>query len=508
MAHKPVVLIIRDGWGYSEEDHGNAIKHARKPYYDEYLKKYPRAILEASGEAVGLLPGFFGNSEVNHLNMGAGRVVRQDLRRIHEAIEDKTFMLNVRLRGALAYCRKHKKALHLFGILQEAAVHGHLSHAIAMLEVAHEMGVPEIYIHAFTDGRDSPPRSAHEFFIKLMPYLGTARIGSVIGRYYLDRGGNYELTKVAYETMVKAKGKKCLTVEQAIGDAYDCERCPDASPMTDEYLTPSTIGDFPGIKEGDCVICWNFRQDRAIQISKAFLERMWGGPKVEYFGMTKYFDEFDQYIMPPLSPETDLKNMLGDVLSQYKKRQYRIADSQKFRHVTSFFNGKRIVPFPGEDRTEVGLPHPDQYSVDPGMGAREITEIVTKVIEHGVYDFVMINFSNCDNVGHTAYEEAIMKAVEIVDACTGKVVDATLARGGVALVTADHGNAEEIYEMGSRKPRTAHTTNPTELFYIGHDYESVQLRPQGIIPDIAPTILDILGIEKPPEMTAESLIVR
>lgn len=503
--NKPVVLIIRDGLGYSEKKQGNALEMASTPFHDKMREKHARSILQASGDAIGLLPGYMGNSEVNHLNMGAGRVVHQDLKRIHDAIAGGSFFDNRRLKLAMERCVAGGHGLHIFGIVQTSAVHAHNDHLKALLKMAESHGVQDIYIHALTDGRDSSPRSFAQFLGDLLPHFGRAHIATMQGRHVLDRGGDYALTERAYRPIVFAEGARFTSPEEALQDGYNNHQSPDGSPMTDEYLPPSIIGDYEGVKEGDSVVFFNFRQDRAVQITRAFEQQMWDGPEVFYTGFTKYYDEFEDYAFAPLDPEKEMRNILGEVLSREGLSQLRIADSQKFRHVTSFINGKRIEPFPGEHRIEVALPHPDQYTKFPDQGAVGITEIVTKVIEHGVYDFILINFANCDVVGHTTDEAAILKAVEVVDECTKRVVNATLKRGGVALVTADHGNADSMYDEDGQ-PRSAHTTNPVECFLVSKDSKEFTLKPDGIIPDIAPTILDLLEIQKPSEMTAESLL--
>ncbi len=495
---RPVVLIIRDGWGYREDANGNAVAAAHTPFQDWLASTCPRSLLDASGEAVGLLEGMCGNSEVNHANMGAGRIMRQDVRRIHDAIADKSFFANRRLKIAFERCAGDRHAVHLFGILQDAGVHAHIRHVEALLEMAHTCGAKKVYLHVFADGRDSPQRSVASF-IERLP-LSRVRIASMAGRFYLDRGGNYDLTRVAYFMMVHGEGKRFSNVDEALAHGYGMES-PDGGPMTDEYLPACVFGDFSGIREGDSVVFFHFRQDRAVQIARAFEEQRWGGPEVYFVGMTKYYDEFEDFAF---APSDEVRAGVGEVMSGAGMRQMRIADSQKFRHVTSFFNGKRIAPYAGEDRVEIALPHPDQYRARPQQGAYEIAEAAAHIIRAGVYDFILINFANCDNVGHTADEAATRKAVEAVDACTKRVAEAAWERGGIAFITADHGNAEEI-RTPSGEPHAAHTRNPVEFFYTGPAAAEVRLRPQGILPDIAPTILEAVGISPPADMSACSL---
>jgi len=504
MNKRPTVLIIRDGWGYSENTHRNPIHAADTPNEDHYRANHSRSLLEASGEAVGLLEGFYGNSEINHLNMGAGRVIRQDVARIHAMIEDESLFEINRLKLTMERCISGEHTLHLFGILQDSAVHAHIHHVKALLDFANKLKIPKISVHIFSDGRDSAPRSVEHYIKELEPHLGAAKIATITGRFFLDRGGDYELTKKAYHVMCSGAGERFETLGEAIAEAYAAKTDRDEE-MTDEFIEPSVIGDYTGMQDGDSALFFNFRQDRGIQITKAFMKRMWGGPEIFFTGLTRYYDEFDNFILPPLSPEKDLKNSLGETLSHEGLRQVRIADSQKFRHVTSFFNGKRVAPFEGEDRIEIALPHPDRYIEEPAMGAYEITEVTEKIIAHCVYDLVVLNFSNGDNVGHTANEEAATKAAAAVDECVGRVVNATLARDGAALITADHGNCEKIVtEEGELY--SAHTDSPVELFCVTKTPKEITLKKEGIIPNLAPTILDVMGVDIPPQMSAASLV--
>lgn len=500
----PIVLIIRDGWGVAPDSPGNAVSHAKTPYHDRWRKEFPPAFLLASGEAIGLPAGFQGNSEVGHMNIGAGRPVKQELTYIHEAIADGSFFKNALLVNALESCRKKGKTLHLIGILQDAGVHAHETHLCALLKAAHLHHIKNAYVHVLADGRDSPPRSVKEFIMRLRQTFPAVNIGSITGRHLLDRAGHWHLTEQLCRALAHGDAPKAATAEEAINDAYHTSR-PDGAPMSDEFIPPRRVGNFEKIAAGDTVIFFNFRQDRMIQFTRACAEGRYGIPAVRFLTLTRPYDEFTDFLYAPHDEGALLSHGLGETLSHAHKRQLRIADGQKFRHVTSFLNGKRIAPFPGEDRLEIKIGAQELYRTCPGMGAEEIAETAPALIRNGVYDFMVINFANTDMVAHMGEFDLAVQAVEIVDACVGTIVDATLEMGGEAVVTADHGNIEQMYEDDRKTIRTAHSLNPVECFYISK-HPRGKLQHEGILPSLAPTILDLLEVPVPPPMTAPSLL--
>ena len=513
---KNIVLIIRDGWGINPNIDYNAIANANTPNVDIFLEKYPTTVLEASGISVGLPEGYQGSSEVGHLNMGAGRIVKQELTRVNDAMEDGSFFENPNFQRAINNCKVNNSSLHLMGLVQDEGVHAHQDHLFAIMKYAKQENVKKLYIHFFSDGRDTSPRSALEFLRILnekMKEYQIGEIGTLMGRYYaMDRGKIWRLTTRAYNALTKAEGIRVDNAEEAITRAYDNDRTPDGGEMFDEYIPPSILGDFSGIKDGDSVIHFNYRQDRAIQLTKAFVEEEYPGERwkklsITYCGFTRYYDAFDFNILKAIDEVKGMKNLLGEIISKNGLKQLRISETQKFRHVTSFFNGKIIDPFENEERIEIKTIYdPATFAEHPEMNAFDVLEAVIKEIKSREFSVIVLNFANCDMVGHTGNYEAAMKAVEVVDECVGKVVDAILAEDGVALVTADHGNAEEMVDYKTGLPKTSHTTNPVEFIYIAKDYEKIRLRPKGILSDIAPTILYLLGIKQPVEISAKNLI--
>jgi 2,3-bisphosphoglycerate-independent phosphoglycerate mutase len=513
---KRVVLIIRDGMGIGPETGYNAVMNARTPVNDGLGAKYPNTVLIPSGEAVGLPKGYQGSSEVGHLNMGAGRIVKQEITRINESMEDGTFFENINFVRAMDNCKQNGSAFHIMGLVQDEGVHAHQDHLYAILKHAAGVGISNIWVHFFSDGRDTPPRSALGFLRKLrvkMEEIGAGRVGTLMGRYYaMDRGKNWALTDRAYEALVEARGTHYNTPENAIRHSYDTLRCPDGSDMTDEYIPPCIIGDYPGVGDGDSVVHFNFRQDRAIQLTRAFVEEDYPGTRRArresvYCGLTKYYDSFAFNVLGAMAEGAGMQKILGEVLSEKGMRQIRISETQKYNHVTSFMNAKRIEPFKGEERMEIKTKFdPSSFAAHPEMSAYEVAEVAEEKIRSRLYGLVVVNFANCDMVGHTGNYESAVRAVEVVDECVGRLVEAVLDTGAAALVTADHGNAEEMFDPETGEPKTAHTTNPVQLIYVAGDSEGVRLRPEGILSDIAPTILHLLGIDRPAEMTAESLI--
>jgi len=492
-----ILLAILDGWGYSNSKIGNAIYYAHTPNFDEYMARYPHTLLEASGEAVGLPAGQMGNSEVGHLNIGAGRIVYQESMKILKAIEDGSFFENKVLKEAMEKAKKSK--LHLMGLIGDGGVHAMMEHLYALLEMAKEMGVKEVYIHCFLDGRDTPPKSAIKHIRQLEEKIGEIGIGeiaSLIGRYFaMDRDKKWDRTKKAYDMLVKGRRRLVKNAEEGIKIAYE-------NGETDEFIQPTVIEGKSRIENGDVVIFFNFRPDRARQLTEAFIrDDFHAFPrlplKVHFVTLTQYDDSFNT---PAAFKAEKIKNTLGEVLARHKLKQLRIAETEKYAHVTYFFNGGEEKPFEGEDRCLIPSPKVATYDLKPEMSAYEVTEEVIRRIESRKYDFIVLNYANPDMVGHTGIWKAILKALEVVDECIGKVVDAVMKQDGIAIVTSDHGNAEEMLEDGM--PKTAHTTNPVPFILIGAD-ENLR---KGNLGDIAPTILEFLDIEKPEEMSGRSLM--
>lgn len=512
------MLIIRDGWGIAAPGEYNAVRNAGKPVMDRLLKTCPNTVIEAAGEPVGLPKGCQGSSEVGHLNMGAGRIVVQELKRIMDMIEDGAFFKCPALKNAVDNAVNNNSALHLMGLVQDEGVHAHQDHLYAIMRHAKKAGVKKIRIHFFSDGRDTPPRSALSFLKMLEEVIKEApeaKIATLMGRYYaMDRGEKWALNDQAYNAITKAEGAGAATAEEALNNAYANLKNPNGQPIMDEYIPPTIIGDYTGVHDGDSVIHFNFRQDRAIEMTKAFVEDNYPGKrskkfKIAYCGLTRYYDEFKFSALPPMDEGGGMNNLLGQVISENGLKHLRLAETQKFKHVTSFFNGKLLEPYKGETQTEIkGTWDPSSFGEHPEMNAPEVRERALAEIASEKYDFILVNFANCDMVGHTGIYEAAVKAVEMVDSCVGRLVDEALKRGYTVMVTSDHGNAEEMWDYKINMPKTAHTTNPVEFIYIAGGASGVKLRPHGILSDIAPTVLEVLGLPKPVDMTAQSLIQR
>jgi len=513
---KSIVLIIRDGWGVNPNSEYNAVANANTPNIALLLGRYPNTVLEAAGISVGLPEGYQGSSEVGHLNMGAGRIVEQELKRINDAIASGLFFKNANFQAVINNCQANNSSLHLMGLVQDEGVHAHQNHLFAIMKYASEVHIPRLYIHFFADGRDTPPRSALEFCRELGAKIKEYQIGEVatiMGRYYaMDRAQAWHLTRQAYNALTRGDGLRAGSVEEAIQEAYRKYKTPDNTEMTDEYIPPYVIGKFSGIKDGDSVIHFNYRQDRAIQLTRMFVEDEFPAPRwkkldIAYCGLTRYYDDFPFYILKPM--DETMHNLLGEVISNHNLKQLRISETQKFRHVTSFFNGKLIEPFPGEERIEIkSIYDPALFASHPDMNAFDVRDEVIRQLNSKAFDFIVLNYANCDMVGHTGNYDATIRAVEVVDECVGKVIDKVLSQGGTALVTADHGNAEEMMDLETGLPKTSHTKNPVEFIYVGDNYQEVKLRPRGILSDIAPTVLYLLGLEQPKDMTSNNLIVR
>ena len=514
---RPVAVIIRDGWGYNENPKGNAVLAAKTPNIDSYKEKYPWTLLDCSGEAVGLPEGYQGSSEVGHLNMGAGRIVIQELKRIDDGLAKGTLFESPKWKSLMSNWITNRSRLHLFGLLQDEGVHAHQEHLFKIMRRARsEFPEGEIIIHPFLDGRDTPPRSTLEYIAKLntkMQEVGNCRIGTVMGRYYgMDRSRNWEITDIAYHCIVNAEGRKAAAAEDAVNESYAKDKTPDGVDMFDEYILPYAIGGYDGVKNGDSILHTNYRQDRAIQLTMAFADADYPGnlkrkPKVVYVGFTQYYDEFSDYMLGAMSSGGSMNNLLGEAVSKAGLRQLRIAETQKFRHVTSFFNGKSTTPYPGEDQVEIpSRLDPATFASHPEMEAYGVTEEVLKRLQDNSYQFIVINYANGDMVGHTGDFDAARRAIEIVDENVGKVVKRLLELDAHIFITADHGNSEQMVDYETGMVKTSHTTFPVELIYVANDSPGKKLLGRGKLSDIAPTALKLLGVEIPQEMTADVLL--
>ncbi|MCH5297579.1 MAG: 2,3-bisphosphoglycerate-independent phosphoglycerate mutase [Ruminococcus sp.] len=500
---KPLILMILDGFGIAPQD-GNAIMAANKPNLDKYFSENPVTQIGASGMDVGLPDGQMGNSEVGHTNMGAGRIVYQELTRITKTIKEDKLKDNKAITDAMDKSLANGTALHLMGLLSNGGVHSHIEHLYGILELAKAKGLEKVYIHCFLDGRDVPPSSAADFIdelIKKTAEIGVGKISSVMGRYYaMDRDNRWERVEKAYAAMVYGEGVKAECPLCAVKNSY-------AEEVTDEFVVPSVIDGGATIQPNDSVIFFNFRPDRAREITRTFVdpdfngfERRNGFFPVNFVCMTQY-DATMPNVEVAFKPQS-LKNTLGEYISDKGMAQLRIAETEKYAHVTFFFNGGVEKQYEGEDRILVKSPSVATYDLQPEMSAYEVTDKLVPAIKSGKYDMIILNFANCDMVGHTGVFEAAKKAVEAVDECVGRVVTAIQEMGGVALITADHGNADKMVDTDG-EPFTAHTTNPVPFCVIGYDCE---LREGGRLADIAPTMLQILGLEQPEEMDGVSLI--
>ncbi len=500
----PLVLMILDGWGCREAADDNAISMAATPCWDGLLRSASHTRISTSGRSVGLPDGQMGNSEVGHMNIGAGRVVYQDYSRINQAIEDGSFFENPALREAIEASRRNGATLHIMGLLSPGGVHSHQDHFLAMLEMAVAQGAPAVRIHAFLDGRDTPPRSADESLRKMQAQLdktASASYGSLCGRYYaMDRDRRWERVEQAWNMLARADCHyRCPTAAAGLQAAYDRGE-------NDEFVSPTVLGDYQGIADGDAVVFINFRADRARELSRAFTEPGFSEfpcrrPALAAFVcMTQYLEALPAAVAFP--PE-HLKGLLGEVLSQQGLRQLRIAETEKYAHVTFFFNGGEEEPFPGEQRLLIPSPSVATYDLQPRMSIEELTSELDRAIRGGRFDVIVCNVANPDMVGHTGSLPAAIEAAEAVDQCLGTVLKAVRESGGELLITADHGNLEQMADPASGQPMTAHTSNPVPLVYWGRKAE---LESGGALKDIAPTMLDLLGLEAPAEMTGHSLV--
>ncbi|MDR0882878.1 MAG: 2,3-bisphosphoglycerate-independent phosphoglycerate mutase [Candidatus Adiutrix sp.] len=515
---RPACLIIRDGWGRNDDPRGNAVLAAKKPYVDSLLEKYPWTLLDASGEPVGLPDGYQGSSEVGHLNMGAGRIVIQELKRIDDGLRDGTFFKIPKWGEMMEQWREKGGALHLMGLLQDEGVHAHQEHLFKIMRQARQANPGgRIILHPFLDGRDTPPRSSLQYLAKLkivMNEVGGAKLGTMMGRYYaMDRSRDWALTDQSFRALTLAEGRSFREAGAAVEQAWARDKTPDNFDMVDEYIPPLISEGFPGIKDGDCVIHTNFRQDRAIQLTQAFVEPAYPGhlayrPQVRYLGLTRYYDEFTEYLLGPMGGDEGMPHLLGEIVSGHHLRQLRLAETQKFRHVTSFFNGKSTKPFPLEDQVEIsGRFDPATFASHPEMEAYILTDKFLTEFLPGDYPLIVINYANCDMVGHTGVMAAAVKAVEVVDECLSRLIPALVSRGYQVLLTADHGNAEEMIDYETGLVKTSHTIFPVECIYVADRPVFGLTGSRGKLSDLAPTLLKLMELPVPSEMTADSLLV-
>ena len=509
---KPTVLMILDGYGINEKKEHNAVAMAKTPVMDKLMSTYPCVKGLASGMAVGLPNGQMGNSEVGHLNMGAGRIVYQELTRITKEIEDGTFFTNKALLEAVNNCKTKGSSLHLFGLLSDGGVHSHNTHLYGLLELAKREGLTNVYVHCFLDGRDTPPSSGADYIEQLeskMREIGVGQIASIMGRYYaMDRDNNYDRVKLAYVAMTEGEGLKAANAYDAIHGSYDRDE-------TDEFVKPTVIvnGGVPvgTINDGDSVVFFNFRPDRAREITHAFCDDEFRSFKRDRKLDLVYvcFSDYDPLIDNKLVAfeKIAVTNTFGEWLAANGMKQARIAETEKYAHVTFFFNGGVEEPNEGEDRILVKSPKVATYDLKPEMSAYEVCDNLVKAIKADKYDVIIVNFANPDMVGHTGVEEAAIKAVEAVDECVGKAYDAIMEVGGVMFICADHGNCEQTVDYETNAPFTAHTTNPVPFILVNYK-EGYGLRQGGCLADIVPTLIECMGMEQPHEMTGKSLLIK
>jgi len=529
---KPLVLIILDGWGYRAETKANAIALARKPTYDRLLREYPNTLIHTSGKFVGLPDGQMGNSEVGHLNIGAGRIVHMDITRIDLMIGNGEFFKHPVLLNAMKHARTGGRQLHLFGLVSDGGVHSRDTHLYALLKMAKQNGVERVFVHAFMDGRDTLPTNGAGYLEQLrqkMREYNTGKIATVNGRYYaMDRDRRWERIRKAFDTMVSGNGGagKYTDAVQGMKESYN-------KGVTDEFVIPFVCTGTRGeplatIRDEDSCICFNFRADRVRQITRALTRNSGLNEKggrdlpgaddldatiprdrvprsLHYVCMTQYDKNFR---LPVVIPPESLNNILADVMAQMKMRNLRVAETEKYAHVTYFFNGGVEQPFPGEDRVLVPSPKVATYDLKPEMSAEGIADAVVKAVNDGTFDVMIVNFANADMVGHSGKLEPTIKAIETVDACLGRIEPAVRARGGAMLITADHGNAELMIDPETGGPHTAHTTNPVPFIVISENASQFTVKPNGSLRDISPTILGMLGIAEPKEMTGQDLRVK
>lgn len=512
---RPCVMIIRDGWGYNprpEEDAFNAVKVAQPAVDAKLMAQYPHCLVRTYGEDVGLPEGTMGNSEVGHQNIGAGRVVYQDSVRITVAIREGDFFTNPVLNAAVDNVLEKNTKLHLMGLCSDIGVHSLLGHLYGLLELAKRRGLKQVYLHAFTDGRDSPPTSGQDYLKAIeakMAHIGVGRIASVMGRFYaMDRDKRWERVAQAYKCLTQGIGNKARSAAEAVAASYGRQE-------TDEFIVPTAIVDGGGkplalVEDGDSVIFFNFRGDRPREITRAFVDNPFDAferavhPEVHYVCMTEY----DASIKAPVAfpPIRELPNIAGEYFSKLGLKQFRCAETEKYAHVTFFFNGGREAPFEGEDRQIIPSPKVRTYDLKPEMSANEVCQEVLNRLDTGKYDAVICNFANPDMVGHTGVLEAAVAACKTVDACVGRIVDKTLALGGSAVILADHGNFERMWDFENNMPHTAHTVGDVPLIVVDEEFKGRAMR-AGRLADVVPTFLEVMGLQKPAEMTGHSLLI-
>jgi 2,3-bisphosphoglycerate-independent phosphoglycerate mutase len=506
----PLALIVLDGFGYRAEREGNAVALAQMPYYDELLERYPHTLIEASGECVGLPAGVMGNSNVGHLCMGAGRIVRTDLERINHEIKTGDFQQNLALNAALDNARKHDRALHIIGLVSDGLVHSSQEHAYALLRMAHAHGLRRVYVHCFLDGRDTPPSSADRYVAAMQAQcteIGVGEIASVCGRYYaMDRDKRWERIERAYKLLVDGEGERTTDPVAAIKASYE-------RGVTDEFVEPVVVVRDSGepvatIKDGDSVIFFNFRADRARQITSALAVPGFDAFPTPNRPHTHFvcFAVYDKtYPLPVAFPPVQPRNVVGEIFGALGVRNYRMAETEKYAHVTYFFNGGQEVEFPHEKRLLVQSPKVATYDLAPEMAAFKLTDKILRAMDEGETDAYIINFANPDMVGHTGNLQKTIEAVQYVDTCLGWITKRLRTARGRCLITADHGNCEQMLDPQTGQPHTAHTTNPVPLLLIDEDARGVQLREGGALEDVAPTMLGLLGIDQPADMTGRDL---
>ncbi|MGX5200610.1 2,3-bisphosphoglycerate-independent phosphoglycerate mutase [Aliikangiella sp. IMCC44632] len=500
MQKRPIALIIMDGWGHSESPESNAIMAAHTPVFDRLWNDYPKTLISGSGLDVGLPDEQMGNSEVGHLNLGAGRVVYQDFTRITKAIQDGEFQQNKIILSAIDQAVKANKAVHIMGLLSDGGVHSHIDHIKAALTLAKDRGAQQIYLHVFLDGRDTPPRSAAQY-IEQIEALNIGRFATLCGRYYaMDRDQRWERVEAAYNVMTTGQSKHTAeTATQALQDAYKRDE-------NDEFVSPTVIGQGVTIEDGDCVLFMNYRADRAREITRAFVEKEFTGfqrepLQVNFVMLTQYAADIDA---PSAYEPLKLPKVLGEHLQDLGKTQLRIAETEKYAHVTFFFNGGVETPFKGEDRELIPSPQVATYDLQPEMNAPLLTDKFVAAIESNQYDFIICNFANPDMVGHTGNFEATVKAISCLDVCLGRIIESLQANGGEAFITADHGNAEKMQDPATGQAHTAHTNFLVPFIYVGRD--ATATKQNGVLSDVAPTLLAAAGLPIPKEMTGTPLM--
>ena len=503
-----VALIILDGFGINEDEYGNAVKLANMPNFRKYVNEWPSSQISASGMDVGLPDGQMGNSEVGHLNIGAGRIVYQELTRITKEIESGDILKNEAISNAIENASENGKKLHFMGLLSDGGVHSHIDHVKGLLDMCKSKGLLDVYVHAFLDGRDTPPQSAIVYIKELEDYMnenGIGKIATVSGRYYaMDRDNRWERVQLAYDAMVDGKGNTAYSAVEAVKESYE-------NGANDEFVLPTVILNdnrpVASVEQGDSAVFFNFRPDRGRQLTRAFVDDGFKGferNKVDtvFVTMTQY-DATIENVDVAYRPQV-LENTMGEYLSKNGKSQLRMAETEKYAHVTFFFNGGIEKPYEGEDRVLVSSPKVATYDMQPEMSAYEVAEKFEDAVDAKDYDFIVLNFANPDMVGHTGNMDAVVNALESVDECLGKVVDKILSKGGAAIITADHGNSEYMIDKETGQPFTAHTTNKVPFVIAGR--ECMEIKEGGRLCDIAPTVLELMGLEKPTEMTGESLV--